>query len=309
VPELRRDALSGEVVLVAPGRAARPHTSAAREAGADATADCPFCPGSEDQTPPELARTGGGEPNRPGWRVRAFANLYPFVGEGPGATGAHEVVVLSPDHDRDLARLEDDAAVEAFTMLRERSRVHAAAGHAYVQVAVNEGREAGASLAHPHAQVVAVDFVPPAVEAALARFSAADADLVVEDHARAAAAESVVLTRSAAVAWCGAASSVPFEVRVAALGAGPRFGAATDDELAGVALAVRDGLRRVGIVLAGPAYNVVVHDAPTPVETRFHWWVRLIPRVVVPAGFELGTGVLVEPVEPRQAAAQLRAAG
>jgi UDPglucose--hexose-1-phosphate uridylyltransferase len=309
VPELRRDALTGEVVLLAPGRAARPHTVPGASAGATGPDGCPFCPGHEADTPPEVARIGDGAPDRPGWRVRTFPNLYPIVGgpdAGVGATGAHEVVVLSPDHDRDLGALDDDETEAVFGVLRDRSRAHARAGRAYVQLAVNHRREAGASIAHPHAQVLALDFVPPAVAAALRRFGAAGTDLVVDDHARGDADGGVVLRQGGSVAWCSPGSAAPYELRVAALPAGARFADATDDELTQTALAVRDAVRRLNQLLDGPPYNVIVHDAPTAGDERYHWWVTVLPRLSVPAGFELGTGVLVETVDPRAAAEQLR---
>jgi len=305
VPELRHDELTGEVVLVAPGRAARPHTTAP-VAGGDA-ATCPFCPGHESETPPEVERVGGGEPNGPGWRVRVFPNLYPAVGGPeamPGATGAHEVVVLSPDHHRTLAGLDDTQVVELVRVLRDRSRAHAAAGHTHVQVVVNEGRAAGASIAHPHAQVLALDFVPPAVVAALARFAAADR--LVEDHQGALDADGQVLARGDAAVWCAPGSSAGFEMRLAALGTGRRFADASDDDIRDVALVLRDATRRLAGVLADPPYNVVVYDAPTAGDDPYHWWVRIVPRLEVPAGFELGTGVLIEPVDPAHAAALLR---
>jgi UDPglucose--hexose-1-phosphate uridylyltransferase len=310
VPELRADPLTGELVLLAPGRAARPHTAAARGA-APAPARCPFCPDHEADTPPEVTRVGAGAPNQPGWRLRVVPNLYPIVG-GPeasaGATGAHEVVIFSPDHDQSFGRLDDDDAVAAFTLLRDRALAHAADRHAYVQVAVNEGRAAGASIAHPHAQVIALDFVPHAVEAALARFAAADADLVTADHGRAVEADGLVLARPRATAWCGLASSSAYEVRVAAPDSGPRFAAATDAEVEDVAVTLRDVLKALGSLLDDPPYNVVVHDAPTRGDAPYHWWVRVLPRVAVAAGFELGTGVLVETVDPARAAAEVRAA-
>jgi UDPglucose--hexose-1-phosphate uridylyltransferase len=310
VPELRADPLTGELVLLAPGRAARPHTAAARPAS-PAPARCPFCLGHEADTPPEVTRVGDGAPNQPGWRLRVVPNLYPIVG-GPdaseGATGAHEVVIFSPDHDRSFGRLDDEDAVAAFGLLRDRARAQGAGRHAYVQVAVNEGRAAGASIAHPHAQVIALDFVPPAVEAALARFAAADADLVTDDHGRAVEADGLVLARTHATAWCGLASSSAYEVRVAAPDRGPRLAAATDTDLEDVALTLRDVLHALGSLLDDPPYNVVVHDAPTQGNAPYHWWVRVLPRVAVAAGFELGTGVLVETVDPARAAAEVRAA-
>ncbi|HEY6317814.1 MAG TPA: hypothetical protein VI462_08000 [Acidimicrobiia bacterium] len=306
MPELRHDELTGEVVLLAPGRAARPHTTAPVADG-DAAA-CPFCPGHESETPPEVERVGGGEPNGPGWRVRVFPNLYPAVGgpeATPGATGAHEVVVLSPDHHRTLAGLDDAQVVELVHVLRDRSRAHAAAGHAHVQVVMNQGQAAGASIAHPHAQVLALDFVPPAVVAALARF--ATADRLVEDHHGAVATDGQVLARGDAVVWCSPGSSAGFEMRLAALGTGRRFADASDADIRDVALGLRDATRRLAAVLADPPYNVVVYDAPTAGDDPYHWWVRIVPRLEVPAGFELGTGVLIDPVDPAHAAALLRA--
>ncbi len=306
MPERRHDELTGEVVLVAPGRAARPHTTTPAAGGGAAT--CPFCPGHESETPPEVERVGAGEPNGPGWRVRVFPNLYPAVGgpeATPGATGAHEVVVLSPDHHRTLSGLDDAQVVELVHVLRDRSRAHTAAGHAHVQVVVNQGRAAGASIAHPHAQVLALDFVPPAVVAALARF--ATADRLVEDHHGAVAADGQVLARGDAAVWCSRSSSAGFEMRLAALGAGRRFADASDADIRDVALVLRDATRRLASVLADPPYNVVVYDAPTAGDDPYHWWVRIVPRLEVPAGFELGTGVLIEPVDPAHAAALLRA--
>jgi UDPglucose--hexose-1-phosphate uridylyltransferase len=311
MPELRDDPLTGELVLLAPSRAARPHTvRRASPAPVDA-ATCPFCEGHEAETPPEVARVGGGAPNGPGWRLRAFPNLYPIVGgpdAAPGATGVHEVVVLSPEHDRDLARLSDDGAGEVFALLRDRSEALAAAGRAHVQVSVNHGAAAGASIAHPHAQILALDFVPPAVVAALTRFAAGDADLVDADATRAEELETVVLSHGRTRAWCAAASSAPYEVRVADRDAGPRFAGASDAALPAIAVTVRDVLAGLASVLADAPYNVVVHDAPTRGANRYHWWIRIIPRVGVPAGFELGTGVLVESVDPRRAADALRTA-
>ena len=179
MPELRHDTLTGRLVLLAPGRAARPDT---HPGDADPTSPpalrsvepgCPFCPGNESNTPPEVARIGSGAPDAPGWSVRVVPNLYPIVGgegAGSGATGAHEVVILSPDHAHGFHHLDDEQATQVLTVLRDRARAHAATGSAYVQTLINHGRVAGASIAHPHAQVLALDFVPPAVSIAAERF-------------------------------------------------------------------------------------------------------------------------------------------
>ncbi len=185
MPELRHDAISGRPVIVAVERAARPFTIESPPAPVDERDNCPFCAGRELMTPPEVHRTGEGEAETEGWRVRVVPNLYPIVSDASGdasptapgsepATGAHEVVILSPDHHGSFGRLDDAAATEALTVIRDRVRFHLDSGRAYVQAFVNQGKAAGASIAHPHAQIVALDFVPPAVDAALDRFATTD---------------------------------------------------------------------------------------------------------------------------------------
>ena len=309
MPELRDDLVTGRKVLLAPGRAARPHTVAVPEPGPSAVTGCPFCPGNEHETPPECHRTGDGEPDTPGWRVRVVPNLYPIVGgpdAGPGARGAHEVAILDPDHSRDLGRLTDTGVVELFGVLRDRARVHAAAGLAHVQVLVNHGRAAGASIAHPHAQLLAIEFVPPAVREALERAAAARADVVAVDFEAAGPQGGRIVDTPEIWAWRPWAAGSPYETRIAAPDAGPRFEATPDAALAGVARATRDVVAGIQRALGDVAYNVVVHNGPTTSGDGFHWYVTVVPRVGTVAGFDMGTGVLVNTVTPADAAAHLR---
>jgi UDPglucose--hexose-1-phosphate uridylyltransferase len=310
MPELRRDELSGRWVLLAPGRAARPHTfpsSAPDAPGADV---CPFCPGNEHLTPPEVYRTGDGAPDTPGWRVRVVPNLYPIVGgpeAGPGATGAHEVVVLSPAHDASFAQLDAAQAAEVLTVLRDRARHHLAAGCTFVQVVINHGRAAGASIQHPHAQIVALDVVPPAVAQAVERFGAAGDDLVVADLHR--AGDDLRLLGGPVAAWCPRAGSTPYELRLALLARGPRFDEAADGDMQPLADAARSALARLAAAAGDVPYNLVVHTAPPGTTTEsFHWYVEVQTRMAVVAGFEQGTGILVNTVPPELAARELREA-
>jgi UDPglucose--hexose-1-phosphate uridylyltransferase len=310
MPELRRDDLTGRWVLLAPGRAARPRTFPPAAPDAPATvADCPFCPGHEALTPPEVYRTGDGAPDTPGWRVRVVPNLYPIVGgadAGPGATGAHEVVVLSPAHGTSFAQLTEQQAVEVFTVLRDRVRYHLAAGHAFVQVSINHGRAAGASIEHPHAQVVAIDLVPPAVERAVERFTAAGHDLVVADLD--AAGEDLLVADGPAPVWCPSAPGTPYELRVALRAPGARF-EAVDTQIDPVAHGARGALARLAAAIGDVPDNLVVMNAPPGAgPDSFHWYIEIETRVAVPAGFEQGTGILVNTVPPELAARQLREA-
>jgi UDPglucose--hexose-1-phosphate uridylyltransferase len=295
--QLRHDPLSGRDVIVAAARAARPTTFATGADDAASTGECPFCPGHETETPPEVARVGTGEADEPGWQVRAFPNLYPIV-------DTHEVVVLSPDH-RSFAELDDDEAKHVVRMLRDRVHTHLEAGHVYGVAILNHLRAAGASIAHPHAQVFALDLVPHAVEAALVRFRTPGIDLVLADVLD----DHVVQTHGDVLTWCPPASSSKYLFRLAAEAAGNRFDRADDDTTQAVALALRDALRRLRDALGDVPYNVVVHTAPrSPVERAepFHWYVEVTPRLSVVAGFEQATGILVNTVPPDQAAEVLR---
>lgn len=304
--ETRHDGLTGRTVLVAPGRSERPRTNAPDPAtSSDASSlpsfdpTCPFCPGNESETPPEIARIGDGAPGEPGWRVRVFPNLYPFA-------DVHEVVALSPDHARGFGALRGDEPVEVLQMLRERSRVLAGEGCEHVQALVNQGRAAGASIAHPHAQVVALDFVPPAVSSALEHFARAGTDPVTADADDAFGRGLGVVDDGIVRVWCPWAGRAPYETRIAAARPEARFSDASDDELARVAAALRNTLAGIGRVLDDPPYNVVVHTAPESGDDPYHWWVEIVPRTGVVAGFEMGTGVLVNTLPPEVAAAALR---
>lgn len=138
----RRHLLTGEPILVAPERASRPNAYA-REAVV-----CPFCPGHETETPPEIARIG--EP----WRVRVFPNKYPFAPH-------HEVIVESPDHEAEFATIAH--ARDVVQMYADRYRA-LRDDAAYVALFKNHGAAAGASLPHVHSQIAALPFVPPRIE-------------------------------------------------------------------------------------------------------------------------------------------------
>jgi UDPglucose--hexose-1-phosphate uridylyltransferase len=317
VSELRHDLLTGRLVLLAPGRGARPDTHAPVRPALSASTSCPFCPGHEAETPPEVARIppvlGRAPTDRPGWRVRVVPNLYPIVGgaqPGAGADGAHEVVILSPEHDATFGDLTDDRAVDVFTMLRERARAQVTAGHAHSQVVVNQGKSAGASIEHPHAQLVALDFVPPAVTVAVDRFAAQGADPVLTDEADAAHRDQQIVTGDAVRAWCPTGSASPFETRIAVLDGTSRLEDATDGQVFGVAIVLRDVLAALGRVLDTTErrvpYNVILHNGAALDDAAYHWWISIVPRVAVVAGFELGTAILVNTVDPREAARALR---
>ena len=323
--ELRYDPLSGTWVLIAPGRSLRPGSHRHRRRSRpwptpERVPSCPFCPGNEDQTPPEIARAGG-PPAGPGWQARLFSNRYPITAHaasdplGPGTDpghglrrrlggGAHEVVVLDPRHDVALATMRPEQAAVALRMLLERMRVHLAAGRRCVQVFLNHEPAAGASIDHPHAQVVAMDVVPPLVEREAAALSGDGCLLCRAIHEECQPGGPRVLLRGEVAAWCPFWASAPYELLLA-----PRVHAGRLEDAGEVVAGLGESLvlllRCLDRAAGDPAYNLVVHSAPAGVDD-FHWHLHVRPKLSEPGGFELGTGMAVVELAPEEAARELR---
>lgn len=181
--QLRLNPLNGRWVTVATGRASRPADLADddRPVETDPQRPCPFCPGHEEETPPAL-ETYGPDGN---WRLRVVPNRYPaFEGSGDmvverlgplfaraPATGIHEVLVFTPEHHQSWADLDDAAAGLLMATVRDRLEDHAhTSGVRYSQAIVNHGRAAGASISHPHGQILGIGFVPGELVEELAGF-------------------------------------------------------------------------------------------------------------------------------------------
>lgn len=341
-PELRRDPISGRVVLIAPERSRRPGgflTREERSFPADDPGDCPFCPGHEDRTPPEISavRPSGSSPDGPGWRVRVIPNKYPAlaparqapssqsppaptVGAGPGlesrrfGDGAHEVVIETPRHDLETIDLPDDEAFLAWAAVRDRVLALETSGtHAYVQVFKNRGREAGASLRHPHTQIAALPVVPPRAAEELALFAAHAAReggcLLCRHLAEeVASGERMVLRSGRFAVWAPFGSSFPFELRLAPLEHAPSFAFLSDTDGLDFAACLRLVLARFRSRLGDPDYNLVLQQTPAggAAGQVFHWRLDILPMLIRTAGFEWGTGVHINPVAPEEAAAALR---
>ena len=235
MPEYRHDAILDRRVIVAADRAARPYTTADgadRRTGPDALPVLSRATSTRPRPRPVAPVTA-----RPTRRAGASASCRTSTRssarpEAGDATGAHEVVILCPDHDRDFAALDDDQATELFLVLRDRVRFHLDAGRAFASAFVNHGRGAGASIEHPHAQIVAPDRPAEAVVAMTERFTT---DLVAARARRRPPRPTSWSSTGPRPAWCPPASWSPYQMRVAHRSTRARIDEATDAEIAVVA--------------------------------------------------------------------------
>ncbi|HEX7706570.1 MAG TPA: DUF4921 family protein [Thermoanaerobaculia bacterium] len=279
---VRRNLITGRPVLSAPARSQRPHAF-----GEPFSADerCPFCPGNESDTPPEISRTG--DP----WRVRVVPNKY------PPATGA-EVIIETAVHDETFARVGH--GTEVVRVYLERLKAHREAPA--VSLFKNEGHRAGASLPHVHSQLVPLPFEPPRIAEERNAFRRAEACplcTAIESHRR----QGLVLQETATFTWLvPSTTSMPFQQWIVPNRHRQDFGSGGEDEVADLAMLLRSAASASRKI--ADAFNWVFLSFGS--EPAAHCYVDITPRLSALAGLELGTGTFVEIIEPAVAAERLR---
>ncbi len=322
--QMRLNPLNGRWVTIVPDRAQRPSDFAPRDHTLedDPERTCPFCPGNEEATPPALETVEEDGT----WSMRVIPNRYPaFIGDdafsvhhlGPvhvmaEASGIHEVFVFTPDHGGGLDDLDDRHAGDLMLALQRRLRDHASTPNVrYTQAIVNHGYEAGASIAHPHGQILGLPFVPGEVldeEKAFARF-AGGCLLCTTVEAELSADFRVVLDNDDVVVVCPYWSGTPFELLIIPREHEPHLQNATDASLRSVGVALRDAIGHLNAALGDISYNLGFHTAPHQHTGQYHWHAHVWPNLVTQAGFERGTGVMINVVAPEQATDTLRSVG
>jgi UDPglucose--hexose-1-phosphate uridylyltransferase len=328
MPELRKDPVTGRWVIIATERVRRPR-DLARQAPAPRGGPCAFCAGHEAETPPEIAVYGDGRrgADGAGWRVRVVPNKFPALriegdltrrGEGlydrMAGVGAHEVVIESPRHDDDLTTLSPAALVDVVRAFRDRiADLRNDPRFRFVLVFRNRGAEAGASLEHPHSQLIATPVVPRTVndeiDSAAAYYRWRERCLFCDILSQETEARvRIVAETHGVVALAPYAARFPFETWFLPRAHGAAFEQADDAVLADLAQTLGAVLRKLDRATGVPPYNLLVHSAPfgTADSPSYHWHFELLPKLTSVAGFELGSGFHINPVPPEDAARFLR---
>lgn len=283
--------------------------------------DCPFCPGNEGRLPgiiDEVARDGA-----PGWQVRVVPNKFPAVTSdaagkaGDGAcsvSGEHRVIVETPRHDLDFDALDKGAAATVMDAYHGQFCTLAARpGTESVVLFRNYGPGAGASRQHPHAQIISLDVVPPRQQRA-----ACWAREALERHGEPPTGrylrseledgQRIVDVTERFVLLVPFAASTPFEQHILPLKRQASFAEAASSERAELAGLVQSAVRRLKAAIGPLDYNWVFESAlPDAAEPEIHHWrLRIVPKLSVPGGFEIGADLQINPSLPEEDAARLR---
>jgi UDPglucose--hexose-1-phosphate uridylyltransferase len=333
--ELRKDPIVDRWVIIATERSRRPSDFNSTEIEPPAGAFCPFCPDNESRTPPELAQWGrptDAPPNSKGWQVRVVPNKFPVLkNEGEpdpqglgmfdfmNGIGSHEVIIENPRHDWDFAGatpMEMREILGAYTSrlheLRRDERLR------YTVIFRNSGTVAGATLAHPHSQVIALPIIPKQVKEQLdaaheyydrkSRCVFCDVirqELSMKDRVVEANEHFVVLSPFAA--------RFPFELQIYPRRHSHDFTLMTADEMDALGATLARNLCRLKRTLDDPPYNFMLQTAPSlhsrpgrpeawgTIAHDYHWRIDILPRLTRVAGFEWGTGFYINPVAPEHA--------
>lgn len=321
---LRFDETTADWVIFSPSRAFRPKDGHIRQPDAQAsTAPCPFCPGNEAFTPPEIYSIREGGMGAP-WQVRVIPNKFPAlrIEEDPvrllegnhfgymAGCGAHEVIIESPEHAVFLGQQnvrQIERVVQAL-LLRSRDLMNDRRFQS-ITVFKNHGVAAGTSLCHPHWQLIATPVVPRLLRqknlVAADHFDRTGQCLYTDMVKKELELEHRIVTKNEEfVALTPYASHSAFETWILPLRRQSSFNLVTDEQIRPLAAILRLVLLKLYTALDNPAFNLTLDTAPRGDDDQeyFLWHIRILPRLSTPAGFELGSGMSINTVMPEDAA-------
>jgi UDPglucose--hexose-1-phosphate uridylyltransferase len=328
--EFRKDPIIGCWVIIATERGKRP-TDFITTHEVKPPLFCPFCPGNETKTPGEVLafREDQDSANHPNWWVRVVPNKYPaLVGDGGvdrsgegmydrlNGIGVHEVIIETPDHFASMADYDSRQHQEIIWACRSRIlELKKDERLRYIMIFKNHGKEAGASLDHPHTQLIALPIVPKRVKEEIAggleyyRFKerCIFCDMIRQEEE---GKTRIVSQNDDFIAFCPYASRFPFETWILPREHSTHFADIMGPKIKNYGDLLKDVLSRMKNVLKNPPYNFMLHTSPcnsSPLHyPHYHWHLEITPKLTQVAGFEWGTGMYINPMSPESAAEFLR---
>jgi UDPglucose--hexose-1-phosphate uridylyltransferase len=328
--ELRRDPIIGRWVIVDTDHPNKPEDFE-YEQYVPRGGVCPFCYGNESMTPPEIGslRDPNTAPNTPGWQVRVVPNKFPALQiEGDldrrglgmydmsNGIGAHEVLIESPYHNKDISDLLYQEVENIISMSCTRARdLIKDKRLKYIMLFRNYGQAAGASLEHPHTQIVALPMVPKNVMEEIKgaqnyfgyRERCIFCDIIRQEIQE---KERVILENKYFLSFCPFVSRFPFEIWIIPKRHAGYFCHMPPEEIPALASILKDTITRVKKVFVNLSYNFIIHSSPVNGDgdvEYYHWHIEFMPKLMRVAGFEWGTGFYIDPTPPELAVEYLKA--
>jgi len=339
VSEYRKDLITSDLVVIAPGRAKRPEAFIFPPRIAETEEqikNCFFCEGNESQTPPEIfaLRNPGSKADGPGWRIRVVPNKFPTFGEAKKTIikkvdlyekittpGVHEVIILH-DHKKGLADLGIDGLKELLGALQERYLANKTNKEvSYILIIENYGQTSGASIHHPHLQLFGFSnfensLIAKELDGArsyLAQFGTCPwCDIVNLERKKEI---RIVAENKDFIAIVPFAARSPFEVQILPVQHSAFFENLSSSQKESLAEILKSVLTKIKKGLSDPDYNFYFHTAPTQcyqteqgcvIPSYFHWHLSVLPHVTNFGGFEYATGMIVNVMLPEEAAQFLK---
>ena len=337
MPELRKDPITNRWVIISAIRGQKPsdfHYEVADQADPE---NCPFCPGNESMTPPEIyaVRSDASAANSADWSVRVVPNKFPALGidndlkkQGEGiydkmtGYGAHEVVIETPDHNKQMAQLTVDEIEGVLQTYQDRVEdLYRDIRFRYVLIFRNEGRLAGASILHPHSQIIATPITPKRVKEELqtsegyfrVKERCVFCDVIAQERKE---EKRIVYENEHFISFCPYASRFPFEICLLPKEHQLHFHQSRAHKR-DLAVAMKVTMEKLQVALSQPQYNYIIHTAPNlfprrgywhTIQDDYHWHFEIMPHLTRMAGFEWGSGFYINPTAPEDAARYLREA-
>ncbi|KAA3603916.1 MAG: galactose-1-phosphate uridylyltransferase [Calditrichaeota bacterium] len=335
--ELRKDPFSDGWVIISPDRNFKPSDFKVEEIKPEINSyetKCPFCPGNEGETSVEIRALGRNDTeNISEWAIRVVANRFPAlkienklsfdnlnkVHNRIGGMGAHEVIIESPEHNLEFHTFSNEKRKEILEVFRERIEdLYKDYRFAYVQLFRNFGKDAGASLVHPHSQIIAVPTIPKrgmeeikASENFWKTYSECIFCAKINNNEN--FQERVILENDEFIAFVPYAARFAFETWIMPKKHSSEFQNCNPKELKELSEIMGKTQTAIAECLNNPPYNLVLHTSPNlenkyleNIQEYFHWHFEIIPRITSIAGFEWGTGFYINPISPEKSAKMLR---
>ena len=331
MPQLRQNIVLKEWVIIATERAKRPeelkeNKDISLNIRPPHDENCPFCPGNEEKTgnTVEFYRYGGGHD----WKIRVIPNKFPALAPPENeishntsgnfrwmdGVGNHEVVIETPRHDLTMATMDAQDVVNILKTYQ--NRIKTLYEIPYIESVIpfrNHGTRAGASLVHPHSQIIALPIIPKDIMERMnesIRFHEEHRECIFCRVLRSEleTGERVVLDTKDYTVFVPYAAFSPFAMWLFPKRHTSSILEVTDEELSEAASVLRQALRKLYFGVNDPDYNFIIRGAPKGYSNSvfFHWYITIVPRLTRTAGFELGSGMFINPSIPEENADYLR---